>query len=306
MAMSCDRDVDRISGLSDELLHCILLRLPHTAAAARTSLLSRRWRRVWAHLPELRLFYDAASTRTLDRVDAALAACSAPAIDRLEIISSYILTKGEPHPPSRHVPTRRLAGWLLRLTSHHNLVGSLQLTVPYLFCTDNEDDNEAVLPLYDRATSLAIYLCLHKLRIQVGGAFAALNTLTISKARMDIRELEHMISSRCPSLKKLVLKNICTMNGTAPSLSVRSSSLEQLEIWIVKPGRADIQAPNLQTLRCFIPGQARIAAPMLTKLYWNAHCCDPSQQYIVEARRHLRRLSIWQRTSCRGLTLSTS
>ena len=42
---------DLISGLPDELLHIILIRLPSAAAAARTSVLSRRWRGVWAHMP---------------------------------------------------------------------------------------------------------------------------------------------------------------------------------------------------------------------------------------------------------------
>ncbi|CAN6168368.1 unnamed protein product [Urochloa humidicola] len=44
---------DRISSLPDDLLHVILLSLRDTAAAARTSVLSRRWRRVWAHVPGL-------------------------------------------------------------------------------------------------------------------------------------------------------------------------------------------------------------------------------------------------------------
>ncbi|TVU38500.1 hypothetical protein EJB05_11873, partial [Eragrostis curvula] len=38
--------MDRISGLPDELLHSILVRLRSARAAARTSLLSHRWRRL--------------------------------------------------------------------------------------------------------------------------------------------------------------------------------------------------------------------------------------------------------------------
>ncbi|CAO2142133.1 unnamed protein product [Urochloa humidicola] len=38
---------DRISGIPDELLISILLRLRSTRAAARTGALSRRWRHVW-------------------------------------------------------------------------------------------------------------------------------------------------------------------------------------------------------------------------------------------------------------------
>ncbi|GJN40518.1 hypothetical protein PR202_gb29741 [Eleusine coracana subsp. coracana] len=67
-------DDDRISNLSDDLLHNILLKLRSTTAAARTSVLSRRWRHLWAALPDLLL----ENVNAADSVDAALAACSAP------------------------------------------------------------------------------------------------------------------------------------------------------------------------------------------------------------------------------------
>ncbi|KAF0908330.1 hypothetical protein E2562_024744 [Oryza meyeriana var. granulata] len=44
---------DRISALPDDLLHSILVGLGCVCAAARTSVLSRRWRRVWATMTEL-------------------------------------------------------------------------------------------------------------------------------------------------------------------------------------------------------------------------------------------------------------
>ncbi|GJN03370.1 hypothetical protein PR202_ga20807 [Eleusine coracana subsp. coracana] len=49
---------DRISGLPDEHLHSILLLLGSTTDAACTSVLSRRWRHVWTHLPELSFRYE--------------------------------------------------------------------------------------------------------------------------------------------------------------------------------------------------------------------------------------------------------
>ncbi|CAL4992295.1 unnamed protein product [Urochloa decumbens] len=76
---------DRISALPDELLHDILVCLRSTRAAVRTSVLSRRWRHVWAHLPEVILSgRDAPPPPRVsslpDSVDAALAAFSATAV----------------------------------------------------------------------------------------------------------------------------------------------------------------------------------------------------------------------------------
>lgn len=44
---------DRISSLPDDLLHLVLQRLRCARAAARTSILSRRWRGVFSSLPEV-------------------------------------------------------------------------------------------------------------------------------------------------------------------------------------------------------------------------------------------------------------
>ena len=49
--------VDRISALPDDMLLQVLARLGCARAAAHTSLLSRRWRGLWARLPEL-TFHD--------------------------------------------------------------------------------------------------------------------------------------------------------------------------------------------------------------------------------------------------------
>ncbi|KAM0881625.1 hypothetical protein ACQ4PT_032833 [Festuca glaucescens] len=85
---AADVGIDRISDLYDALLHNILLRLRSALATARTSALSRRWRHVLVHLPELVLHgchAPAPTTSFLNSVEAALAAYSASPVLNLEI-----------------------------------------------------------------------------------------------------------------------------------------------------------------------------------------------------------------------------
>ncbi|KAM0886177.1 hypothetical protein ACQ4PT_029867 [Festuca glaucescens] len=71
---------DRISALPDEMLLQILARLRCARAAAHTSGLSRRWRGLWRHLPEL-------SFRNLsaDAIDVALDQVAGQALTFLEL-----------------------------------------------------------------------------------------------------------------------------------------------------------------------------------------------------------------------------
>uniref|UniRef100_A0A0A9FRL3 F-box domain-containing protein n=1 Tax=Arundo donax TaxID=35708 RepID=A0A0A9FRL3_ARUDO len=75
---------DLLSALPDDVLLHVLARLPFARAAARTSVLSRRWRRLWAHLPGL-LFPHPADP--IGRARATLAAHVAPAL-RLLVVSA--------------------------------------------------------------------------------------------------------------------------------------------------------------------------------------------------------------------------
>ncbi|TVU38524.1 hypothetical protein EJB05_11898, partial [Eragrostis curvula] len=73
---------DLISALPDEVLQSILGCLPSAADAAQTSVLSRRWRRVWTSCRSLTFTVEqqiplSAHSSTADAVDAALAAYSA-------------------------------------------------------------------------------------------------------------------------------------------------------------------------------------------------------------------------------------
>ncbi|CAN6372579.1 unnamed protein product [Urochloa humidicola] len=115
---------DRVSGIPDELLHAILVRLRSTRAAARTGVLSRRWRRVWTSLPELvleeRVDASPPPASFLDAIDAALAANDdAPALERFRIVLSTTRY-------GRRVLAGRVARWL-RFASERASAGGVVL-----------------------------------------------------------------------------------------------------------------------------------------------------------------------------------
>nr|XP_034581020.1 putative F-box/LRR-repeat protein At5g02930 [Setaria viridis] len=285
---------DRISGLPDHLLHRILLGHPDlsTFDAARTSVLSRQWRRVWADLPDLSFSYSGepgSYARTHDRIDAALDAYSAPAAKCLRISVPLSWTC--------RVPVNRVAS-SLRFASRR-LAGELRLS---LRCGKRKnEEEELVIPLCERATAIRFMDlgCTLRFRLPPVGAFAALATLGIRDASLDGRELDDILSSRCPRLKELVLEGIILPDGDAAVLSIRSNSLEYLKVTNGYFGWLQVAAPELQTLFLTIGpfdqrGTHIAAAPKLKDVYCynNDYGYDPSRHRLVEAGKHLRRLAI--------------
>ncbi|CAN6199361.1 unnamed protein product [Urochloa humidicola] len=140
---------DIISSLPDDLLRVILLGLRDTAAAARTSVLSRRWRRVWAHLPELSFRHQRGySARAHERVDAALAAHDAgTAVSLLDIglptwrpLRAAVAAEDPEALPNR----------LLQFASQR-VAGEIRLAL-----TCMQWDDEIVLPTCERATAIKL------------------------------------------------------------------------------------------------------------------------------------------------------
>ncbi|CAN6199362.1 unnamed protein product [Urochloa humidicola] len=187
MAASGGGGADHISSLPDHLLHTILLHLRDTAAAARTSALSRRWRRVWTTLPELslRFRYDPTHAywemeRHRERMDAALAAHAAPVVTLLDVaLPRWVPTalQGPKDPDDRDDP-------LLRFLASHRVAGEIRLTLRdgwYDFVLPPCDDGHGHLPLL-RGAHAAVPAA-------AADAFAALGSLRIKKARVDAREL---------------------------------------------------------------------------------------------------------------------
>nr|XP_034581024.1 uncharacterized protein LOC117844426 [Setaria viridis] len=270
--------VDRISSLPDHLLHTILLHLSdaelsfryHRDAGART------WaQRAWAHR----------------RVDAALAAYPGPTVTLLDIDLPLWAPAPREHPvdPDRDDP-------LLRFLASQRVAGELRLLLR------DRGWGDVVLPPCERVTAISLSVIALTLRFQPlpdGGTFAALAILRITSARVDSRELGDVLSSRCPRLKELYLKRVGLMKDRDRVLSIRSNSLERLEMdmKVYHGARLQVIAPKLRVFvspRIF--SDAPIVAPMLLEMCWDGPY-DPSRRHLGEAGRHLQRLDIAKNTT---------
>ncbi|CAL4992280.1 unnamed protein product [Urochloa decumbens] len=264
----CRSDEDRISGLPDELLHGILLRLGSARAAARTTALSRRWRRVWAGLPELVLDScpDAPPpppASFLDTVDAALAAYHSssssappggPTLARLCIAL--------PPAVDLRVPADRAAPWL-RFAA-------------------------------DRAASDLCLLCLQDAwRLRPPAAvFASLTGLMIVFGRVNAGELETLVSTQCPCLRDLTLRLTLI---EAADVSIRSDSLRSLWLCIWNSWRLVVVAPGLEKLSLHYALQVRVSASKLEELAWHGRgtAYDPQHhEFDEDVGRRLRLLEM--------------
>ncbi|CAO2184330.1 unnamed protein product [Urochloa humidicola] len=272
---------DHISGLPDELLHDILVRLRCARASARTSLLSRRWRHVWAYLPELVLDDggpaddDAPPPRAsfMEAVDAAIGACLSPTLERLTISLSPI------------VPAGRTAPWLH--FASQRVVGTLSLSVRSL----DSDGEEEVLELPACAGVKTITLELAeqwRLRLPLAGLFTALTSLTICYGRMEGGELTALVSMQCPHLKNLRLFSELV---ASTDFTIRSDSLLSVQLWLRNTRRLEIVAPRLGELWLSHATEARISTPKLSKLVWHGDAYDPRcHQFVDVGRRRLQLL----------------
>ncbi|KAL6896789.1 hypothetical protein ACP4OV_007361 [Aristida adscensionis] len=310
---AADRDAagtDRISALPDELLQAILALLPCTTAAARTGVLSRRWRLVWARVPALSFQVDSSrapgdpSSSTAGAVDAALAAYSADAA-----LASLDLRVSS-------APAGRLDRWL-RFASRL-LAGVLRLTslaahpvVPRRRTAGLAAANphQLHLPACEKATRIELAGISVRLCLPQAGAFAALRVLRIRAAGLVDGDVGDLVSVRCPRLRELEMTDVGLAAG---DLSIRSASLERLVLRRVtisrkksqiqvalapissKKSAIEVAAPRLYYLALDSWGDrfaaTTIAAPMLAEVIWN-HSYDPIN-HCLQVDRQIYRLAI--------------
>jgi hypothetical protein len=263
---------DRLSALPDDLLVQVLLRIGGTTAAARTSVLSRRWRSLWCLLPELDFVPEADG----GSIRAALAAHEPPSLRHLLVAAQ----DAAPHGMAEWLPVaaRRLAGDLLLFNM-----------APKRDAKDDDDEEGKdgspflELPCFGSATKLSLDLGFLPLAVPVSGVFARLTDLSLDSVRFHgpCEFGDAASSRRFPSLKNLNIRNTQGLSN----FIIHTDSLLQLDLRSVRGlKQLNVVAPALQVLSvffCFADTQARsqpvadIAAPQLETLQWE-DAFDPS------------------------------
>uniref|UniRef100_A0A0A9A2D0 F-box domain-containing protein n=1 Tax=Arundo donax TaxID=35708 RepID=A0A0A9A2D0_ARUDO len=281
-------EADRISALPDELLVHILHRLASTPAAVRTGVLSRRWRRLWAELTELRLDSVLSPVPGIDTVDVALAAActSLRAVTRLRVSLDHL------PPYGGGVSASRVASWLW--FAAELVAGDLCILLPPEAtggAEEEEEQEDLHLPVCERVTEITLWLGgRFRLRLPAAGTFSALTYLNIRGARVDGPELEEFVFCWCPCLEELAVRLPRFLAGS--EVCIRSDSLRRLDFHIEDMRQLEVAAPRLERLSLLNAVEAYIAAPELEEVVWEDESFDPLRHQFAGAGRHLRRLVV--------------
>ncbi|CAL5086328.1 unnamed protein product [Urochloa decumbens] len=190
---------DRLSDLPDGILEHVLSFLP-AADAVRSSVLSRRWLRAWAHAPALNLSDEHLQDRFLGFARELLARYGAPDVPALNVTLGCESSLGP-----------AAAAWLRGAMERAVELISVTVTTPGTM-------HQLTLPRGMRAKSMTLRLSgvpfKHgPLVLPDPGAptsFGALTELSLSRVRLqeNVRPLGEFLSSCCPGLRKLRLTKV--------------------------------------------------------------------------------------------------
>ncbi|RLM86102.1 hypothetical protein C2845_PM04G24720 [Panicum miliaceum] len=196
------REEDWLSGLPDELRLEVLARLGCAREAARTSVLSSRWRGLWTELRDLN--FDGANHNSLD---AALAMVR-PELDRLRL----------------RLRGRRAAARISLLLRAADRLAPAELQVWLEY--DCYDCSLIEMPLFKRATSIDLFIgSLNYLKVNT----LAVDSKSLEELRWEIRQTQtywqleavHIVA---PELRKFMLT---ALEGSPFPVSLSAPKLEE-------------------------------------------------------------------------------
>ncbi|CAM0871152.1 unnamed protein product [Alopecurus aequalis] len=263
-----DGGADLISALPDDLLLQVLERLGSDAAAARTTIISRRWRDLWTRLPKVTVTLDDLPFSSLE---AALhRAAARPGL------CHYLLDIRVPGQDD--TISASSVSSLLRVAAGLSPV-ELRFTLPQNLKAYPNVLTNVQLPCFRRAT--AIELCGRDLRL--GHAtygrwgdlltrvpFHSLQRFSLSGCHLNLATF----LPRCPRLRVLSL-NAVDLVGM-DTITIHSASLEELVVehknrW-TDLCRISIEAPMLKHLTMSFHARpdlgVSILAPVVEKVSW--------------------------------------
>jgi hypothetical protein len=228
---------DRIS-LPDELLHHILSFVP-AQDAIRTSVLSRRWQRVWIGLQTFAFSDDdTPAAGFANSVEEVLA--HSHGMDRLEVSVR--------HPPHQ----ARANEWLKRAAERVRENTSIIFRHDRENMVAEEDCDQIVLDLPCAGRTTAMTLKFHligvgNLVIPPAMPSSSLTQLELKYLRIHGSSLSNLVSSCCPHLRKLVVHTF----GDVDVLSFSNDALEDLDLDFYYGGlrRLEVSSRNLRRLR---------------------------------------------------------
>ncbi|XP_073355588.1 uncharacterized protein [Aegilops tauschii subsp. strangulata] len=203
-----DIDVDdRISALHDDLLLLVLMRLRCTRTAARTDVLSRRWRGLWARLPDLTFRYVPPGG-----IETALSRVALPAVSLLDIrFPDFPSTEWG---KADDVRAKSLLRAATRLSPEE-----VVFTLAWSSAVKPGRPVEIAMPCFRRTKSIELDTNFLRLKPPPAGQLPMLERLSLSGHIVDLGTM----LSRCPRLRMLSV----TFRGTDPdSLEAALTSLE--------------------------------------------------------------------------------
>ncbi|KAM0860818.1 hypothetical protein ACQ4PT_046317 [Festuca glaucescens] len=279
------READHFSALPDDVLISILVKLRDVAAACQTSVLARRWRGLWAQLPELHFLHA-----DPDHIRCALEAYRGPEL----LLLSVVAQDASPESVAVWLP---IAVPLVSGALHFQNSRSPQRDED-----EDEDDMggaDLALPCFGTAAEILLNLQVLRLALPPNGVFARLTKLYLHGLRLRGPPCglgDAVSSPRSPCLELLSLIDVWVLDD----LTIHSESLEDLQLeelpelqhLIVKaPALRELAVDNcLDNALTSTQLVADISAPALESLMW-PDLCNPRSVQLGEMP-HLRVLAI--------------